>query len=350
MIAATAAAIEAMTVTEARPLYGDARKELMIKFFRVVMPTLVCAFAVTGCGGGSVGNPGSPPISGVPSNPNTQTNAIVPTDALQRLAPSAAGAAKGPTVAKIYVADFNANTFGNLQTFTGTGTLVASASSGFDGPQNIAVDGRGHVFMANFGENQILSFTKTLHPYKAPIPVPGDPVGLALGPKGKLYVTLYPSGTVMIFDQNGTQVPPTITGPGNVTYVAVDAHGKIYVTNSAANTLNTYKPDGTPTTPTITAGLNGPGPVVVDSTGKIYVANNPSSGPSSITTYNSDGTQTTPTIAVNEAHGVAVAKNGNIYVTDDTDKTVMTFKADGSPTTPTITGFSAPTGVAVLNR
>jgi streptogramin lyase len=324
----------------------------MIKLIRVAIPTLVSAFAMTGCGGGTAGSPGNLPISSVPSNASTQANAIVQTDALQRLAPSAGTiqAAKGPTVAKIYVADFNADTFGDLQTYTGTGTLVASTSSGFDGPQNIAVDGRGHVFMANFGEDQILSFTKTLHPYKAPIPVPDAPVGLALGPKGKLYVTLYSTGTVMTFDQNGTEVPPTIAGPGNITYVAVDAHGKIYVTNSASNTLNTYKPDGTPTTPTITAGLNGPGPVVVDSAGKIYVANNPSSGASSITTYNPDGTQTTPTIAVNEAHGVAVAKNGNIYVTDDTDKTVMTFKADGSPTTPTITGLSEPTGVAVLNR
>jgi len=304
------------------------------------MPTLICGFAVTGCAGGSAGSPGSLPISAVPLNPNTQADSIVQTNE----------AAKGPTVAKIYVADFNADTFGALQTYTGTGTLLASINSGFDGPQNIAVDGRGHVFLANFGENQILSFTKALHPYKAAIPVPGDPVGLALGPKGKLYVTLYPSGTVMTFDQNGTQVPPTIAGPGNVTYVAVDAHGKIYVTNSAGNTVTTYKPDGTPTTPTITAGLNGPGPVVVDSSGKIYVANDPSSGPGSITTYNPDGTQTTPTIVVNEAHGVAVAKNGNIYVTDDTDKTVVTFKADGSPTTPTITGFSEPTGIAVLNR
>ena len=308
----------------------------MIKFFRVVMPSIVCAFAVTGCGGGSAGNPGSPPTSGVPS---------------QLLSPSAGdAAAKGPTVAKIYVADFKLNNFGVLQTYTGTGTVVASTSSGFDGPQNIAVDGRGHVFVANFAKDQILSFTKALKPYKASIPVPGDPVGLALGPKGKLYVTLYPSGTVTIFDQNGTQVPPTITGPGSITYVAVDRHGKIYVTSSVGNTLSTYKPDGTPTTPTITAGLNGPGPVAVDSTGKIYVANNPISGPSSITTYNPDGTQTTPTIAVNEAHGVAVAKNGNIYVTDDTDKTVQTFKADGSLTTPTITGLSEPTGIAVLNR
>jgi hypothetical protein len=324
----------------------------MIKFFRVVMPSLVCAFAVTGCGGGSAGNPGSPPTSGVPSDQNTQANGIVRTNVLQRLAQSAgnAAAAKGPTVAKIYVADFNLDNFGVLQTYTGTGSLVASTSSGFDGPQNIAVDGRGHVFVANFGKDQIQSFTKGLKPYKASIPVPGDPVGLALGPKGKLYVTLYPSGTVVIFDQNGTQVPPTITGPGSITYVAVDRHGKIYVTSSVGNTLTTYKPDGTPTTPTITAGLNGPGPVVVDSTGKIYVANNPMSGPSSITTYNPDGTQTTPTIAVNEAHGVAVAKNGNIYVTDDTDKTVLTFKADGSPTTPTITGLSEPTGIAVLNR
>ncbi|MBD5656592.1 MAG: hypothetical protein IAI50_15630, partial [Candidatus Eremiobacteraeota bacterium] len=144
----------------------------------------------------------------------------------------------------------------------------------------------------------------------------------------------------------GQQTTPTIAGPGNVTYVAVDATGKIYVTNSAANTLTTYKADGTPTTPTITAGLDGPGDVVVDAAGKIYVANG--GGKGTITTYNADGSRAKPTIAVKGPHGLAVAADGNIYVTNSANSTVEVFQRNGTPSTPAISGLNTPTGIAVL--
>ena len=48
---------------------------------------------------------------------------------------------------------------------------------------------------------------------------------------------------------------------------------KIYVVDHAHNTITTYLPDETQTTPTITAGLDGPHGIAVDKNGKIYVAN-----------------------------------------------------------------------------
>jgi uncharacterized protein YjdB len=85
---------------------------------------------------------------------------------------------------------------------------------------------------------------------------------------------------------------------------------------------------------------------VVDKNGKIYVCND---GSGSITTYNADGTPATPTIAVKTPHGIAVAANGDISVTNTTTNTAQTFSPTGKLIKPTIAGLNQPTGIAVLS-
>lgn len=309
----------------------------MIKHSRALLAALAPLLAMTACSGGG----GTTPLSTVASGASLQSAAMQQPFGLPNAAVSNAAGSK---VSRIFVAQFQAF---NIELFGANGKLLGnSGSPQIDGPQNIVFDKTGTLFVAAFGTDDILSYTKALAPNSAVVHLTSSPVGLAVGPTGTLFATLYPSGDVVAYDQNGQQVSPTIPGSGNVTYVAVDAKGKIYVTDSAANTLKTYKPDGTPTTPTIKTGLNGPGPVVVDAAGKIYVANGGGSG--SITTYTPGGKPTKPTIAVRGPHGLAVAKNGDIYVTNSADMSVQTFDPRGRPITPTITGLNTPTGIAVL--
>lgn len=305
----------------------------MPTFSRAVIAALISALPLAGCSG-----PGTASLATGPSTAGAQSVAMrPPADALAQ--PSSDP--KGTGVSHIYVAQFQAF---NIEEFGPTGKLVGTSPT-VDGPQNMVFDPTGTLFVADFGGDAIVSFTSALAP-KGSIHVPGSPVGLAVGPTGNVYTTLYPSGDVLTFDSAGNQISPTIPGPGTVTYVAVDAKGKIYVTDSGTNTVHTYKSDGTPTTPTITAGLNLPGPIVVDSTGKIYVGNGGGNG--SITIYAPNGKRLKPTISVKATHGLAVAKNGNIYVTDSADSIVRAFKANGTPIGPTISGLNSPTGIAVL--
>lgn len=109
---------------------------------------------------------------------------------------------------------------------------------------------------------------------------------------------------------------------------------KIYVVNAGDSTLTTYKSDGTPTTPTITDSISDPLGVAVDRNGKIYVANG---GNGLVTTYDRFGNRTNPTIDVAGPTAIAVDANGKIYV--GTSKgLVAAYKPDGSRTTPTIYG------------
>jgi sugar lactone lactonase YvrE len=307
----------------------------VIKYRWAVLTALLPLFSITACSG--VGSTAS--STSAPLNAGAQSAAMQPLASLTQTLE----AAKGPKVSGIYVAQFQAF---NIELFGPTGNLIGLTSGEIDGPQNIVFDKTGTLFVADFGNDTIISYTKALSQNAPIVYLPASPVGLAVGPAGKLFATLYPSGEVVAYDQNGQQTTPTIAGPGNVTYVAVDAKGKIYVTDSSGNRLTTYNADGTPTTPTITAGLNGPGDVVVDGAGKIYVANGAGNG--SITTYNPDGTRAKPTIAVNGPHGLAVAKNGDIYVTDSTNNSVEVFKPNGKPASPTISGLNTPTGIAVI--
>jgi DNA-binding beta-propeller fold protein YncE len=68
-----------------------------------------------------------------------------------------------------------------------------------------------------------------------------------------------------------------------------------------------------------------------------------------VTTYTADGKPTEPTITgLDGPGGIAVDKNGKIYVTNYYGNSLMTFTASGKPTTPTITtGLGTPFGVAV---
>ena len=97
--------------------------------------------------------------------------------------------------------------------------------------------------------------------------------------------------------------------------------------------LTTYKYDGTPTTPTITDSIDDPHGVAVDRNGKIYVANLHSG---LVTTYDRFGNRTNPTIDVLPMRPAAVAvdANGKIYV--GAGNMLTTWNPDGSQTTPTI--------------
>jgi NHL repeat len=181
-----------------------------------------------------------------------------------------------------------------------------------------------------------------------------NPQQVAVDAKGKIYVANYSANTVTTYTKSGQQTTPTITaGLNEPVGVAVDAKGKIYVTNQGNNTLTTYTADGKQTTPTITKGMNDPGYLTVDSGGKIYV---PQLASNSVTTYTSSGKPTKPTLTggLVEPVGVAVQTTGKIWVTSYTyggTGAVMTFTPAGKRTTPTITyRLSGPAGLALTSN
>ncbi len=109
----------------------------------------------------------------------------------------------------------------------------------------------------------------------AKIPL-GSPKGLAVDAKGNLYVANFGNSTITVYNPNYVQVTSkTITA--NVSYptgVAFDSAGNSYVSNAGTWSITSYSPTGTPNTAaTITSGVQYPTAIAVDGMDDIWVDN-----------------------------------------------------------------------------
>ena len=253
------------------------------------------------------------------------------------------GSAAVDGAGNLYVADSGNSTIrritpeGVVTTFAGilgsTGSADGTGSSArFNGPQGVAVDGAGNVYVADTGNNTIRKIT--------PAGSVTTLVGKAAGLKGPQGVAVDGAGNVYVADW-GNDVVRKITPAGVVGTLAGDGSGWA---------------DGVG----VHAQFNGPGGVAVDSAGNLYVADtgndtirrisasavvttlagkpptfiqNPGEGMSGIQYYygSTDGTGTDSRF--NGPHGVAVDASGNVYVADSSNNTIRKITPAGVVTT-----------------
>jgi hypothetical protein len=178
----------------------------------------------------------------------------------------------------------------------GTQTTVGS---GLNGPDGVAVDGSGDVFIADYGNNRV--------------------------------VEVKPDGTQ-------TTVGSGLNGPDGV---AVDGSGDVFIADSFNNRVVEVKPDGIQTT--VASGLNLPSGVAVDGSGDVFIAD---TGNNRVVEVKADGTQTTVASGLNDPGGMAVDGSGDLFIADSLNKRVVEVKADGTQTIVT-SGLLGPVGVAV---
>src|SRR5208283_1125843 len=187
-------------------------------------------------------------------------------------------------------------------------------------------------------------------------------------------VTAYPA------TGNG-DIAPLAPAPSSLSepqFVALDKNGNIYVTNSCTAAITIYAKGSNGDTPPIATiggsntGLRYPAGIALDSSGKIYVADDGLGGlgPGSVFVYPAVGSSTgllneTPTATISGSNtdltypeGIALDSSSKIYVPDRTADSVFVYPALGSSTglldedpTATIagsnTGLSGPFGIAL---
>ena len=204
------------------------------------------------------------------------------------------------------------------------------------------------------GSGGILTFTVGGFPAKPTISGLTVPDGIAVDGHGKIYVTNWCSptrcgrahGEILTYDSSGNPSSPTIPILGRPVGVTVDERGKIYVTDADTrdSAMTAYLPNGQRTPPTI-KGVSGAG-VAVDRNGKIYIVNQ---GANMITTYTPNGKPTTPTITsgLDAPYFIAIGEYGKIYVTNAGNSTVTTYDSNGEEIKPTIDVNGLPVGIAV---
>jgi sugar lactone lactonase YvrE len=240
----------------------------------------------------------------------------------------------------LFVADYVNNRIrkitpaGAVSTFAGSGVAGFADGMGtaaqFSGPEGVAVDAAGNLFVADSGNNSIRKISAS----GVVSTLAGSTQGYAdgLGAAAKFH---YPSG------------------------VAVDAAGNVFVADLANNSIRKITASGMVSTFGNYGVFNQPSSVAVDSAGIVYVADQfshsirkitngfvSSFAGGSITGGYTDGVGFAARF--NRPRGVAVDASGNVYVADYNNRLIRKITASGVVTT--FSG-SAPTfypqGVAV---
>lgn len=296
----------------------------------------------------------------------------------------------------LYIADTENDTIRRISgstvtTFAGTAGRVLTAdgqgtSARFDAPYSTAVDSTGVVYVADTAAHVIRRIgTDGIVTTFAGLPGSfgiddgtGDgarfysPSGVAVDAAGNLYVAdtmnstirkITPARVVTTFAGSGRS-RGSADGTGTAARfdqpfgIAVDGNGNIYVSDASSNTLRKITSAGVVTTLAGRAGSSGstdgsgtaarftvPYGVAVDSSGSVYVVDH---GNHTIRKVTADGTVTTlagraghaaatdgtgASAAFKYPSGVAVGRDGTVYVADTDNQVIRAITSGGEVTT-----------------
>lgn len=260
-----------------------------------------------------------------------------------------AGGVNGPegvavdSAGNVYVADMMNNTIRKITpaavvtTLAGTAGQSGSAdgmgaAARFNKPSRLTVDSGGNIYVADWGNQLIRKIT---------------PAGLVTTIAGRA-ATSYGAA-------DGVGAAAQFSQPSGV---AVDGNGQVYVADTGNATIRKVAPDGTVTTLAGTAGTSGaqdgtgaaakfnmPGSVAVDGQGNVYVADTSNqtirkiTPAGVVTTFAGSPGLTGGNDGIGGAarfwspSGVATDAAGNVYVADQANGTIRKITPDGTVTT-----------------
>jgi len=213
-------------------------------------------------------------------------------------------------------------------------------------PECLAVDGAGNLYIGDSNNNQVLQATPSSSGYVLnPSPVASglnSSGGVAVDQYGNVYIADTNNNRILLetLQSNGSYVQTVIVSAStsilgttlNTPFaVAVDASGNVYISDTLNNRvlMETYS-EGSYTPSLVASGLDWPTQIVVDGEGNIYFANNGHSSAANSHIYKevpSEGsfiqTAVPTSLTSSNTWGVAVAPNGNVYLSDVTDVKVL---------------------------
>jgi len=229
----------------------------------------------------------------------------------------------------------------------GYSSSPVTIGSGFNGPEGVAVDASGNVYVADFYNNAVKKI-----PTGGGVPITIgsgflNPAAVAVDVLGNVYVADHGHNLVKEIPL-GVGTPVTIgSGFSAPTGVAVDVLGNVYVADYG-NSLVKEIPVGGGTPVTLGTGFSLPTGVAVDVAGNVYVADQGNNAIQKIP--KGGGTLVTLGSGFSFPNGVAVDAAGNVYVADKNNNAVKEIPlANGGPLTPISIGglgFGFPNGVA----
>lgn len=143
--------------------------------------------------------------------------------------------------------------FSVLSEFASNGLAISSSSGyttgGVNGPDIIAADTSGNVWIANRSGNSISEFSGSTGLANANSPITGNglsgPFGIAVDSPGNLWVTNFSADSISKFSSTGSAIN-SYSGGGlhSPTGIAVDGAGNIWVVNNGNNDISEFSSTG----------------------------------------------------------------------------------------------------------
>lgn len=236
-------------------------------------------------------------------------------------------------------------------------TYISSYLAGISyvSPLMIAIDSKGRLYVTDSFGRRVLILNNS-GSLLSTINIPGAPVGIAVDSSGKIYVGSYRlekkkvvGGNVRVFAPDGSFLYKLGSGDGEFGIpgdIAVSSTtGNIYVADGEANKVKVYYPDGS-----FAFGFGGVGSAngkfgglngiaINDGAREVIVSdwNNENANKARIQIFDLNGTYkryfftyTSSTYYFTKLEGLAVDKEGRIYVVDIYQGSVQVFSSSGA--------------------
>ncbi len=229
--------------------------------------------------------------------------------------------------------------------------LVTLDASGLRGPDGVAVDANGNVYIADNNNNAIDRWDPTTQQVtplvSSGLSLPG---GLAVDAAGNVYIADGGDNTVKEWVAATQQLITLVsTGLSGPYAVAVDGAGNVYIADTFDNAIKEWVAGTKQVIPLVSSGLAIPEGVAVDQLGNVYIADTGDGRDQGMECNNAASQHAGLVRPVRPSADLAVDGSGNVrYIADTHDNAVDEWQAATQQVTTRVSsGLSLPWGVTV---
>jgi sugar lactone lactonase YvrE len=251
------------------------------------------------------------------------------------------------TKAILYVADRQGNVVRMYDPNTPNPTAEGEITDGISGPQGLAVDSKGTLYVSNVGgsttaKNWISIYDAGKKKPRMTIPGPGY-YGLAVDAKGDIFAT-FTGGYVAAYKPGAKKPYETFKGFDNLDGIAVDSKDNVWFADIGASKVYEILAGTRKAKDAGLSGLNGPDGVAFGPKDTLYVAN---FGPYNVQVYKAGSKHPAYTLTdgIHQCTLNGATAGGIFFQSNQTDN-VVGYKAGQKAPFSTITGNSDPLGIA----
>jgi sugar lactone lactonase YvrE len=207
----------------------------------------------------------------------------------------------------------------------GSKTLFAS---GLNGPEGLAQDAAGNVFVSETGTGIIYKYTAdgtSRTPFASGL---NGPASLVFDLAGNLWDADFFGSRIYKFAPDGSRTTLADTGLNGPANLAFDPAGNLFVADFFSGNVFKYAPNGSRTT--FAGNLGRPHGLAFDAGGNLFVADFQGGV---IYRFTPAGARTTFASSLNGPHGIAFDSSGNLFSCDYNSGNIYRFTPAGTRTT-----------------